>query len=84
MRGMIQGPGWPVADTLIPGGTIIDFSLPQWAGRTPPINTQALDDACYQFMKQHYGGVGYGHLLGPPPPSTTKSKSKRGVSENGN
>jgi hypothetical protein len=42
----------------------------------PPINTQALDDACFQFMQQHYAGVGYGHLLGPPPPSTTKSKSK--------
>jgi hypothetical protein len=68
MRGMIQAPGWPVADALVPPGSVIDFTEPRWVGRIPPINTQPLDDACYEFMRQHYSSVGYGHLLGPPPP----------------
>jgi hypothetical protein len=82
MRGMIQSPGWPVADVLIGPGTVIDFSEPQWAGKIPPINTQALDDECYLFMKRHYESVGWGHLMGGPPPSpaititTRPTKSK--------
>jgi hypothetical protein len=77
MRGMIQGPGWPVAEALIPGGTIIDFSEPRWAGMVPPINTQALDSECFEFMRRHYEAVGLGHLLGPPPPPPKRDLAGR-------
>jgi len=55
MRYQITGQGWPLQGGafLVPGGTIIDTSLPAWSmaqGLTPPINCQALDSAAHQAL----------------------------------
>jgi hypothetical protein len=56
---------------LIGPGTEIntdDIAWSQLANVMPPIDAQALDDATYYVMRAHYTSVGYGHLMGGPPP----------------
>jgi hypothetical protein len=72
----IGGHGWPLGGGawLAPPGTVIDavngtdtFSLLA-RGLPLPINVQALDDEACEALKQLYPD----HLLGPPPPVTSK------------
>jgi hypothetical protein len=80
MRYRIGPRGFPVADQLIPPGTEIntdDIAGSRLAALVPPVDATPLDDACYQLMRRHYEGVGLGHLLGPPPPPSTPTSTKR-------
>ena len=73
MRFQLMRHGWPLSvggthfarATLIPEGTIVDASLPQWAaltspggplatGRLPPLNARPLDQATFDLMKSGY------------------------------
>jgi hypothetical protein len=67
--------GFPVGDALIPPGTEIntdDIAWSQVANLMPPVDATPLDDATYLLMKQHYEGKGIAHLMGPPPPASSK------------
>jgi hypothetical protein len=76
--------GWPIADKLIPAGSIVDTSTVEWAwlldraladGRVPPVNAQALDQATYNKMVAVYSAsrVHYGPGITPtmPTPGST-------------
>jgi hypothetical protein len=66
MRYRIGGPGWPVADALIPAGAVIDSTTMLWAKNlNPPLNATPLDNDTWAFMQQIYADVAY--LLGPRP-----------------
>ena len=59
MKYLLYGHGWPIGSALIPLGTII--SMPpndDWsrlaAGRTPPINAQALDQEAWDALVAAY------------------------------
>jgi len=53
------GQGWPVADRVIPPGTIIDTDkFDDWSvlakGKPPPIDAVAMDFEAYDLMMRHY------------------------------
>jgi hypothetical protein len=61
MKFQLAGPGWPVGQFLIPGGTIIDSGASDsWStlvrGLSPPVSAIPLDQGTYQQMKNLYGG----------------------------
>jgi hypothetical protein len=60
----VSGQGWPVSkpiSMIIPPGTIVDTSLPQWSALrgTAPVDAIALDQCTYDFMTST-GGQIYG------------------------
>jgi hypothetical protein len=55
----LAGHGWPLngGATLIPEGTRIDTSLPEWdwlKGQIPPPNSQAIDQEAYDALVKYY------------------------------
>jgi hypothetical protein len=63
--------GFPVGGALIGPGTEVDTGDIVWSQLVnvmPPIDAVPLDQATYLLMQQHYAGVGWGHLMGGPPP----------------
>jgi hypothetical protein len=71
--------GFPFGSALIGPGTEIntdDIAWSQLANVMPPIDAQALDDATYQVMQQHYTSIGWGHLMGGPPLPSNQTKEE--------
>jgi hypothetical protein len=69
MKFAVGGWGWLLRDRLVPGGTVVDDSLPEWQWlkempgyvgnptRTvgPPPDAAPLDDETYRYMTQVLG-----------------------------
>ena len=68
MKYQLARHGWPVGQHLIPEGTQIDTSLPEWAflaKRDPPPNAYALDQAAYDALALAYPFSTHLILSGP-------------------
>jgi hypothetical protein len=64
MKYQLANHGWPIADRLIPVGTILDFSKPDDNTRLaggPPLNAVAMDQQCADVMFNAYPG--HRHLI---------------------
>jgi hypothetical protein len=64
MKFQVNGQGWPVGQSLVPAGTVIDHSASDDWSRVArayvlPPNASPLDDEAYQAMKTNYSP----HLL---------------------
>jgi hypothetical protein len=57
MKFQVNGQGWPVGQSLVPAGTVIDTSASDWSslrGYVLPPNVTPLDDEAYQAMKANH------------------------------
>jgi hypothetical protein len=62
LKFMVSGHGWPVGNPsrLIPAGTIVDTSQPQWSALAGmmPVDAIALDQITYDFATSSNGVMG--------------------------